>query len=99
MDSYSEDLTKTLTYLKDEFDNQKKIEIINIYPMKNTNGLFLSITDNSITEKYLNKNLNVICHASITWTRHINTNTITQCRRCQQWGGTQPRTAQHKLGV
>lgn len=75
-----------MNYLKEEFNNQKKIEIINIYKMKNTNGLFLIITDNSITEKYLNRNLNVICHTRISWKRHINTNTITQCRRCQQWG-------------
>lgn len=73
-------------YLREEFRNQNKIQVIEIYKMKNTNSLFLIVTDNSITEKYLNKNLKVICHTRITWSRHENHKQITQCRRCQQWG-------------
>lgn len=75
-----------LEYIKEEFSNQNKIEIINIFKMKNTNGLLLVITDNSITEKYLNKNLKVICYTRINWARHINNKQVIQCRKCQQWG-------------
>lgn len=79
-------LDSDLDYLKEELENQSKINVVNVYEMKNAQGLFLVITDNSITEKYLNKNLNVVCHTRVTWARHVNRKQIIQCHRCQQWG-------------
>lgn len=80
------DQTTDLEYLKENLGNQDKINVKNIFAMKNRKGLFLVVTDNSITEKYLNRNLRVVCHTRVTWERQVQTNQIIQCRKCQQWG-------------
>lgn len=61
-------------------------KIINVYQMKNTNGLFLIITDSSLKVQYLNHNCRYVCHTRIFWERQQNKKRITQCRRCQMWG-------------
>lgn len=54
--------------------------------MKNTNGLFLVITDSSLKVQYLNSHVRYVCYTRISWERQENRNRVIQCRRCQQWG-------------
>lgn len=62
-------------------------KLVAVYKMKNTNGLFLIITQSGLKVQYLNNSCRYVCHTRIFWERQQSSKKrITQCRRCQQWG-------------
>lgn len=61
-------------------------KIINVFKMKNTNGLFMVVTQSSLKVHQLNNIMRYVCHTRVTWERQIKKNRIVQCHRCQQWG-------------
>lgn len=73
--------------IKEELENQHKMEVDKVFKLKNTNkGLFLVVCDSAVTLKYLNKNIRYVNRTKVTWERRHNIPPITQCRRCQAWG-------------
>lgn len=61
-------------------------KLINVFKMKNTNGLFLVVTDSSVKVQSLNTIARYVCHTRVSWVRHENRSKLVQCRRCQRWG-------------
>ena len=71
-----------LSDIKDKY----KIDIHKIYKLKNTQrGLYLVVTDNTITLKFLNKHVQYVYHTKVTWELRRNVPEVIQCRRCQKW--------------
>ncbi|KAL3289071.1 hypothetical protein HHI36_003513 [Cryptolaemus montrouzieri] len=73
--------------IKEEMKVTHQISVKQVYKMKNTRRpLYLVITGKEIVLKFLQKTVNVLSYTKVSWKRHFNNKTITQCHRCQIWG-------------
>lgn len=62
---------------------EQKIHIKNVYKMKGTRTpLFLIITDNQVTLKFLQKTVRIVDFTVISWERQYQTKRMVQCRKC-----------------
>lgn len=73
--------------IKEELTVDHQIEVKQLYTLKGTrHPLYMLVTNNKMTLKELQTKVRYVDHTSISWERHVNSKSIIQCHRCQQWG-------------
>nr|CAH7760525.1 unnamed protein product [Callosobruchus chinensis] len=76
-----------LTEIREELQKTHNLDVFNIYNMK-TKGraLYMLVTNNQTTLRYLNANVRFLLNTRIYWERRRNERPVIQCRRCQRHG-------------